>query len=87
MSPKYSSVLLGMTNTTGAFPGVVGILLVGWLLDHTHSWFLSLFAPNIFFMLTGALVYNFFASNEPQDFDSGTGEPFAVERWIANLRG
>lgn len=87
MSPKYSSVLLGMTNTAGSVPGIVGIVLVGYLLDHTHSWFWSLFAPSVFFMSTGALVYTFFASNEPQDFDSGDGEPFAVEEWLARMRG
>lgn len=87
MCPKYSSVLLGMTNTTGSLPGIVGIVLVGWMLDQTHSWFWSLFAPSIFFMVTGALVYIFLASTEPQDFDSGSGEPLAVERWVAKLRG
>ncbi|XP_043720466.1 probable anion transporter 6, chloroplastic isoform X2 [Telopea speciosissima] len=52
ISPEYASVLLGITNTVGAVPGIVGVALTGYLLDSTHSWSISLFAPSIFFYLT-----------------------------------
>ncbi|KAF4392101.1 hypothetical protein F8388_004430 [Cannabis sativa] len=68
MSPEYASILLGMTNTVGAVPGIVGIALTGYLLDITHSWSLSLFAPSIFFYLTGTVVWLAFASSKPQSF-------------------
>ncbi|XP_062078210.1 probable anion transporter 6, chloroplastic [Humulus lupulus] len=68
MSPEYASILLGMTNTVGAVPGIVGIALTGYLLDITHSWSLSLFAPSIFFYLTGTVVWLVFASSKPQSF-------------------
>ncbi|KAJ9688790.1 hypothetical protein PVL29_014439 [Vitis rotundifolia] len=68
MSPEYASILLGITNTVGAVPGIVGVALTGYLLDSTHSWSLSLFAPSIFFYLTGTIVWLAFASSKPQSF-------------------
>ncbi|KAK9269244.1 hypothetical protein L1049_001014 [Liquidambar formosana] len=68
ISPEYASILLGITNTVGAVPGIVGVALTGYLLDSTHSWSLSLFAPSIFFYLTGTVVWLMFASSEPQTF-------------------
>ncbi|KAL0345402.1 UNVERIFIED_CONTAM: putative anion transporter 6, chloroplastic, partial [Sesamum radiatum] len=68
MSPEYASVLLGITNTVGAIPGIVGVALTGYLLDSTHSWAMSLFAPSIFFYLTGTIVWLALASSKPQTF-------------------
>ncbi|KAL6965521.1 putative anion transporter 6, chloroplastic, variant 2 [Sarracenia purpurea var. burkii] len=41
ISPEYASILLGITNTIGAVPGIVGVALTGYLLDSTHSWSVS----------------------------------------------
>ncbi|KAJ3688788.1 hypothetical protein LUZ61_017952 [Rhynchospora tenuis] len=68
ISREYASILLGITNTVGAIPGILGVALTGYLLDSTHSWSLSLFAPSIFFYLTGTVVWLLFASSEPQTF-------------------
>ncbi|KAL2500630.1 putative anion transporter 6 [Forsythia ovata] len=68
ISPEYASILLGITNTIGAVPGIVGVALTGYLLDSTHSWGMSLFAPSIFFYLTGTIVWLAFASSKPQTF-------------------
>ncbi|KAH6819174.1 phosphate transporter 4 [Perilla frutescens var. frutescens] len=68
ISPEYASVLLGITNTVGAVPGIVGVALTGYLLDSTHSWGMSLFAPSIFFYLTGTIVWLALASSKPQSF-------------------
>ncbi|CAN6205081.1 unnamed protein product [Urochloa humidicola] len=68
ISREYASILLGITNTVGAVPGIVGVALTGYLLDSTHSWSISLFVPSIFFYLTGTVVWLAFASSEPQDF-------------------
>ncbi|KAK7330027.1 hypothetical protein VNO77_24212 [Canavalia gladiata] len=68
MSPEYASILLGITNTVGAVPGIVGVALTGYLLDSTHSWSLSLFAPSIFFYMTGTIIWLVFASSKPQNF-------------------
>ncbi|OIT29451.1 PREDICTED: probable anion transporter 6, chloroplastic [Nicotiana attenuata] len=71
ISPEYASILLGITNTVGAVPGIVGVALTGFLLDSTHSWSISLFAPSIFFYLTGTVVWLAFASSKPQTFSEG----------------
>ncbi|KAH7671909.1 MFS transporter ACS family solute carrier family 17 protein [Dioscorea alata] len=68
ISPEYASILLGITNTIGAVPGIIGVALTGYILDSTHSWSLSLFAPSIFFYLTGTAVWLTFASSKPQSF-------------------
>jgi len=68
ISPEYASILLGLTSTAGAFPGIIGVALTGYLLDETHSWSLALFAPSIFFYLTGTVVWLAFASSKPQIF-------------------
>ncbi|KAJ6408134.1 hypothetical protein OIU84_011438 [Salix udensis] len=70
ISPEYASILLGITNTVGAIPGIVGVALTGYLLDTTHSWSISLFAPSIFFYLTGTIVWLAFASSKPQNFSN-----------------
>ncbi|XP_020270545.1 probable anion transporter 6, chloroplastic isoform X2 [Asparagus officinalis] len=71
ISPEYASILLGITNTVGAIPGIVGVALTGYLLDSTHSWSISLFAPSIFFYLSGTVVWLLFASSKPQRFSKG----------------
>lgn len=68
ISPEYASILLGITNTVGAVPGIVGVALTGYLLDMTHSWSISLYAPSIFFYLSGTAVWLVFASSKPQSF-------------------
>lgn len=68
ISPEYASILLGITNTVGAVPGIVGVALTGYLLDSTHSWGTALFIPSIFFYLTGTIVWLAFASSKPQKF-------------------
>lgn len=64
LSPKYAGALLGITNTAGALPGVLGITSVGFLLDKTNSWASSLFFPIIFFQVFGLIIYSIFASSE-----------------------
>eukprot|EP00898_Chlorokybus_atmophyticus_P003947 jgi/Chlat1/4553/Chrsp29S08897 len=68
ISPKYASILVGLTNTAGALPGVVGVAFTGYMLDKTHSWTLALFLPCITCYAIGTLVWNLFASSEPQTF-------------------
>ncbi|KAH7298769.1 hypothetical protein KP509_25G058500 [Ceratopteris richardii] len=70
ISPRYASILLGITNTAGAIPGILGVYLTGVLLDETNSWQMALFDPCIFFWITGTIVWNLFASSEPRNFES-----------------
>ena len=82
LSPRYASVLLGLTNTSGAIPGIMGVAFTGWLFDKTSSWTLSLFLPCIVFFVLGSLVFVLFGSGERQDFSDNS--PFAWERWLGN---
>lgn len=66
LSPKYASALLGITNTAGAIPGVLGVTSAGYLLDATGSWPLALFYPTAACQVLGAVVYSIFASSERQ---------------------
>ncbi len=69
LSPKYAGALLGISNTAGALPGVVGITSVGFLLDKTNAWGPSLFYPIIFFQLLGLIIYSLFASSERRSWE------------------
>ncbi|KAG2488999.1 hypothetical protein HYH03_012438 [Edaphochlamys debaryana] len=68
LSPKYASALLGITNTAGAIPGVLGVTAAGYLLDTTASWALALFIPTAICQLFGAVVYTWLASSERQSW-------------------
>lgn len=66
LSPKYAGTLLGITNTAGALPGVLGVTAAGYLLDTTNSWALALFYPTAVCQIFGAIIYSIFASSERQ---------------------
>lgn len=85
LSPRDASILLGITNTCGAFPGIIGVITCGWILDQTGSWPMALFVPSIGFFVTGAAVFTIFGSSELQDFE-GNNAPFAFESTLSGLR-
>jgi len=62
----YSGALLGITNTAGALPGVLGVTAAGYLLDATNSWAFALFYPTCLCQLFGTIIYTIFASSERQ---------------------
>ena len=85
LSPKYASAMLGVTNTVAGLSGVVGISLVGFLLDQTNrSWELALFAPSALLLVAGAGAYTLFCSNDPVDYDQEDDSPFP---WEVRLLG
>jgi len=69
LSPRYASILLGVSNTAGALPGVLGVWAAGLLLDATGSWSLALFLPTALAQLVGTLVFSLFGSGENQGWD------------------
>ena len=77
--------MLGLTNTIGAIPGILGVTTVGMILDHTQNWGLALFAPSAVFMVAGAAVYTLFCTNEQVDFDAADNSPFAWEAALPKL--
>eukprot|EP00879_Flechtneria_rotunda_P007767 GHRR01008140.1.p1 GENE.GHRR01008140.1~~GHRR01008140.1.p1 ORF type:complete len:454 (+),score=181.13 GHRR01008140.1:395-1756(+) len=86
LSLKYSSAMLGLTNTSGAIPGILGVAFTGYLYDKTGSWPLALFYPTMFFLLTGAAVYTFLGSNTAENFDQpGLNRPFGFKAKIGAI--
>jgi len=86
LSPKYSSAMLGLTNTSGAVPGIVGVAFTGLLYDQTGSWSTALFLPTSFFLVTGALAYVSLGSNAEEDFDGpGLDAPFGWEQQLGRV--
>jgi len=63
---RYASVLLGLSNTAGAVPGVLGVWAAGAIVDATGSWSLAIFYPAVAFQLLGCLVFSRFGSAERQ---------------------
>ncbi len=72
LSPVYAGALLGLSNTAGALPGILGVTSVGLLLDRTSSWGASLFYPTAACQLIGLVVYTTLASSKRQGW---CGEP------------
>ena len=63
IAPRYAGVLMGITNTIGTIPGVVGVALTGWLVETTGSYdsvFLMVAGVN----LVGVVVWLLFSSGE-----------------------
>ena len=63
IAPRYAGMLLGITNTVGTIPGIVGVALTGWLVDTTGSYdsvFLMVASVN----LVGVVVWLLFAKGE-----------------------
>lgn len=65
IGPGYAGLLLGLSNTFAALPGIIGVPLTGFILDTTGSWKL-VFGIAIGFYLLGTVVYNAFGSGEKQ---------------------
>lgn len=85
LSPRHAPVLLGLTNTIGAVPGVVGVAVTGALLDATGSWPVALFAPSIALFLVGSAVFTVYGRAERQDFTNNS--PFGYAATVHALCG
>ena len=70
ISPKYAGALLGISNTAGALPGIIGVSAVGLLLAHTASWSTALFLPIAATYLVGLVMFGWLGDSRRIDFDS-----------------
>jgi MFS transporter, ACS family, solute carrier family 17 (sodium-dependent inorganic phosphate cotransporter), other len=61
IAPRYADVLMGITNTAGTLPGVVGVAVTGWLVDRTGS-FDAPFVLAALVAAMGAAVWLLFAT-------------------------
>ena len=63
VAPRYADVLLGVTNTAGTIPGIVGVTITGYLVETTGSFAAPfLLASGIFAF--GAVVFLFFSTGK-----------------------
>jgi ACS family sodium-dependent inorganic phosphate cotransporter len=67
ISPRHAGTLMGITNTAGTIPGVIGVFITGLILEATNSWAM-VFQVTAGVTLFGMVFYLIFASGE-QQFD------------------
>lgn len=65
IAPSHAGFLLSVSNTAGSLPGVVGVIITGWLLDTTGT-YTSTFILASAICVFGAIVWLLFASGERQ---------------------
>ncbi len=63
IAPKYAGTMMGITNTAGTIPGVVGVYVSGLILEWTGSWAL-VFQTAAGITLFGLVFFLVFASGE-----------------------
>merc|ERR1719503_213452 len=70
LSPKYASIMLGVTNTVAAIASTLSTFFTGLFLSMTGgNWAYSLFFPIAFFQLVSVFVFLIWKS-DPVDFDA-----------------
>lgn len=65
IGPRHAGKLMGITNTAGTIPGIIGVYVSGMILDATGSWAL-VFQVTAGVTLFGMVFYLMFASGEKQ---------------------
>jgi len=63
LGPKYAGTLMGITNTAGTVPGIIGVFISGVILERTGSWAL-VFQVAAGVTLFGMVFYLLFASGK-----------------------
>ncbi|MCC7412500.1 MAG: ACS family MFS transporter [Gammaproteobacteria bacterium] len=63
IAPRYADVLMGITNTFGTIPGVIGVAVTGWLVDVTGT-YSTAFVLSAAVSVAGTVVWLAFATGE-----------------------
>jgi ACS family sodium-dependent inorganic phosphate cotransporter len=61
IAPRYAGVLMGITNTAGTIPGIIGVALTGWLVE-TSGTYASAFMLAAALKVFGAIVWLLFGT-------------------------
>jgi ACS family sodium-dependent inorganic phosphate cotransporter len=65
IAPRYADVIWGISNTVATIPGIVGVLITGWLVDRTGT-YAAPFVLTAAISLFGAVFYLVFGSGKLQ---------------------
>jgi ACS family sodium-dependent inorganic phosphate cotransporter len=65
IAPRHAGALMGLSNTAGTIPGVIGVTFSGWLVDVTGSWSI-VFVVAAAIKLCGLAFFLAFAKGEKQ---------------------
>jgi len=63
IAPRHAGTLMGITNTAGTIPGIIGVYVSGLILQYTHSWAL-LFQVAAGVTLFGLVFFLLFARGD-----------------------
>jgi MFS transporter, ACS family, solute carrier family 17 (sodium-dependent inorganic phosphate cotransporter), other len=63
IAPRYADILMGITNTAGTIPGIIGVALTGWLVDISGS-YNSAFALAAAVNLFGLTIWLLFSTGK-----------------------
>jgi MFS transporter, ACS family, solute carrier family 17 (sodium-dependent inorganic phosphate cotransporter), other len=63
IAPRHAPVLIGVTNTAGTVPGIIGVSVTGWLVDVTGT-YASAFVLAAAVCVIGAVVWLAFATSK-----------------------
>ena len=63
IGPRYAGALMGLSNTAGTLPGVIGVTVTGYILEATGSWAL-VFGIAAALYVAGATAWLLFATGE-----------------------
>jgi ACS family sodium-dependent inorganic phosphate cotransporter len=70
LSPKYASIMLGVTNTAAAIGSLLSTFFIGYFMEVTNgSWAWSLFYPIAALQVASALLFSALWKSTPIDFD------------------
>merc|ERR1712100_261631 len=70
LSPKYASIMLGVTNTAAAIGSLLSTFFIGYFMEVTNgSWTWSLFYPIAALQVASALLFSALWKSTPIDFD------------------
>lgn len=61
VAPRYADVLLGITNTAGTIPGIIGVLVTGYLVEKTGTFDVAFALASGIFVF-GAMIFLIFAT-------------------------
>eukprot|EP01102_Stenamoeba_stenopodia_P004509 TRINITY_DN14801_c0_g1_i1.p1 TRINITY_DN14801_c0_g1~~TRINITY_DN14801_c0_g1_i1.p1 ORF type:complete len:439 (-),score=65.44 TRINITY_DN14801_c0_g1_i1:180-1451(-) len=64
VAPYHAGIVLGISNTFATIPGIVGVAVVGWILQYAENAWNIVFGISIAFYMIGVTVWNMYITGE-----------------------